>query len=108
MRRREFIAGITGAATLCSLHGFLKGLQELGWINGGNVRIETRWTAGDAERTRNDVSALIALGSEVILAQGSASTGPLLQATRAVPIVFVHAPDPVGAGFVDNLAHPGG
>ena len=64
--------------------------------------------AGDSERTRRDAAELVALAPDVILATGSAATGPLLQATRTVLIVFVIVPDPVGAGFVNSLARPGG
>jgi putative tryptophan/tyrosine transport system substrate-binding protein len=87
---------------------FLNGLQKLGWTDGRNVRIDTRWGAGDADRVRRYASELVALAPDVILAAGSFSMGPLLQTTRAVPIVFVHVPDPVGAGYVDSLARPGG
>jgi ABC-type uncharacterized transport system substrate-binding protein len=87
---------------------FLQGLGQLGWTDGRNVRIETRWPAGDAARIRRYAEELVALAPDVILATGSASVGPLLQATRAVPIVFVVVPDPVAAGFVDSLARPGG
>ena len=90
------------------LAAFLQGLQQLGWIDGRNVRIDTRWAAGNADDTRKYAAELVALAPDVILATGSQSVGPLLQATRTVPIVFVHVPDPVGAGFVDSLARPGG
>jgi putative tryptophan/tyrosine transport system substrate-binding protein len=87
---------------------FLQALQQLGWTDGRNVRIDLRWAAGDPELTRKYTAELVALAPDVILASGSATVGPLLQATRAVPIVFVNVPDPVGAGFVDSLARPGG
>jgi putative ABC transport system substrate-binding protein len=87
---------------------FAQGLQQLGWTIGRNVRIDTRWAAGDPERVRRYAAELVALEPDAILATGSTSVGPLLQATRAVPIVFVIVPDPVGAGFVDSLARPGG
>jgi len=87
---------------------FLQGLQELGWSDGRNVRIDTRWGAGDADRIRRSAAELAALALDVILTTGSATVGPLLQATRAMPIVFVTAVDPVGAGFVASLARPGG
>jgi len=87
---------------------FLQGLQELGWTDGGNVRIEYRWGSGDARRVPKYAEELVALAPDVILAQGSSTAGPLLQATRAIPIVFVIVPDPVSAGFVDSLARPGG
>jgi putative tryptophan/tyrosine transport system substrate-binding protein len=87
---------------------FLQRLQQLGWTDGRNMRIDSRWAAGDADRIRRYVAELVALAPDVILATGSATVGPLLQATRAVPIVFVGVPDPVGAGFVESLARPGG
>jgi ABC-type uncharacterized transport system substrate-binding protein len=87
---------------------FEQGLQQLGWSDGRNVRIDRRWAAGDADRTRRYAAELIALAPDVILAPGSFAMGPLLQASRSVPIVFVHVPDPVGAGFVESLARPGG
>jgi putative tryptophan/tyrosine transport system substrate-binding protein len=90
------------------LAAFLQALQQLSWTDGRNVRIDHRWTLGDAERGRKSAEELIALAPDVILAAGSATMGPLLQTTRTVPIVFVHVPDPVGAGFVDSLARPGG
>jgi putative ABC transport system substrate-binding protein len=87
---------------------FLQGLAQLGWTDGRNVRIDTRWGAGDADRTRRQAAELIALAPDVILATGTPSLGPLLQATRTVPIVFMLVVDPVGGGFVDSLARPGG
>jgi len=87
---------------------FLQGLQELGWTVGRNVRIEYRWGAGDAELFRRHASELVALAPDVILAGGGAVVPSLLQATRTVPIVFTGTPDPVGAGFVESLARPGG
>jgi putative ABC transport system substrate-binding protein len=90
------------------LAAFLQGLQELGWTDGRNVRIDTRSTAGDAERIRRYAAELVALAPDVILAAGGQVVGGLLQATRTVPIVFTQTPDPVGAGFVASLARPGG
>ena len=87
---------------------FLQGLQQLGWTDGRNVRIEYRWTLGDADRIRKYVTELVALTPDVILAAGAATMGFLLQATRTVPIVFVNLADPVGAGYVDSLSRPGG
>jgi putative ABC transport system substrate-binding protein len=87
---------------------FLQGLQQAGWTIGRNVQIETRWAAGDADRLRTYAAELVALAPDVILGGGNAGAAPLLQATRTVPIVFVIVPDPVGAGFVDSLARPGG
>jgi putative tryptophan/tyrosine transport system substrate-binding protein len=87
---------------------FRQELQQLGWIEGRNVRIDIRWAAGDADRIRRYAAELVALAPDVILAIGAATTGPLRQATRTVPIVFVNVSDPVGAGFVASLARPGG
>ena len=87
---------------------FLQGLQEFGWAVGRNIRIDYRWGAGDADRVRQYAGELVALAPEVILTSGSTALAPLLQATRKVPIVFAQVPDPVGAGFVKSLAHPGG
>ena len=87
---------------------FLEGLRDLGWTVGRNVEVDYRWSAGVAGETHKYAAELVALAPDVILATGSASLGPLLQATRSVPIVFAIVPDPVGAGFVDSLAKPGG
>jgi putative tryptophan/tyrosine transport system substrate-binding protein len=87
---------------------FLQGLQQSGWTVSRNVQIDYRWSAGDAELFRRHAAELAVLAPDVILATGSATVGPLLQATRTVPIVFVQVPDPVGAGFVESLARPGG
>ena len=86
----------------------LQGLQEAGWSVGRNVRIDYRWGAANAELKRRYAAELIALVPDVIVTTGDSNTGPLLQATRTVPIVFVLVPDPVGAGFVASLARPGG
>src|SRR5262244_3891630 len=83
---------------------FLQGLQQLGWTEGRNVRIDIRRTLGDTDRARRYAAELVALAPDVILASGTSSVGPLLQATRTVPIVFPVIGDPVGAGFVDSLA----
>jgi putative tryptophan/tyrosine transport system substrate-binding protein len=87
---------------------FEQGLQELGWTDGRNVRIEYRWGAGDAANVRKYAAELIALAPDVILVSGGSVVGPLLQLTHTVPVVFTQTPDPVGAGFVDSVAHPGG
>jgi putative tryptophan/tyrosine transport system substrate-binding protein len=87
---------------------FLQGLQELGWTDGRNVRIDHRWAAADADRSRTYAAELVALAPDVILASGSQTVAALQQTTRTVPIVFVNIIDPVGGGFVASLAHPGG
>src|SRR5918998_29938 len=87
---------------------FHQGLQQLGWTIGRNVRIDTRWATIDAAEIRRHAAELAALAPDVILAQGASTVGPLLQATRSVPIVFPVIADPVVAGFVDSLARPGG
>jgi putative ABC transport system substrate-binding protein len=86
---------------------FLQALALLGWTIGRNVRIDTRWATNDGE-IRRHAAELAALTPDVILAGGTTPAGPLLQATRTVPIVFTLGVDPVGAGFVDSLARPGG
>src|SRR5215472_9517725 len=90
------------------LTAFLQELAQLGWIDGRNVRIDTRWGVADADRIRKYAAELVALAPDVILANSSAAVAPLLQATRTVPIVFTAVADPVGAGYVDSLARPGG
>jgi putative tryptophan/tyrosine transport system substrate-binding protein len=138
MRRRDFITLVGGAAAVwpfaaraqqsermrriavlmnfaaedaegqARLAAFLQGLQQVGWAVGHNVRIDTRWGAGDPDRYRQYVAELLALAPDVILANSSAALASLLQATRTVPIVFTTVADPVGAGYVDSLARPGG
>src|SRR6266446_10597030 len=133
MRRREFISLLGGAAAAWTLAAhaqqpdrmrrigvlvnlpaddpqaqtrnaaLLQGLQELGWTVGRNVRIDFRWGAGNADNTRKFAAELVALAPDVILAPGTSTLEPLLQVTRAVPIVFVHTADPVGGGFVESL-----
>jgi putative tryptophan/tyrosine transport system substrate-binding protein len=93
---------------LASVGAFLQGLQQLGWTDGRNVRIDYRMTAGDADRSRRYAAELVALAPDVILAMGISTVGPLLQANRTVPIVFANVIDPVGAGFVASMARPGG
>src|SRR5882724_10825338 len=90
------------------LAAFLQALQQLGWTEGRNVRVDSRWGAGNAENTRKHAVELAALAPDVILANGDVATTQLQQATRTVPIVFVIVPDPVGAGLVNSLSRPGG
>jgi putative ABC transport system substrate-binding protein len=88
---------------------FQQGLQQLGWSDGRNVQIDTRWATTKPDDIRRHAAELAALAPDVILAgTGTATVAPLLQATRTVPIVFAVVIDPVGAGFVDSLARPGG
>ncbi|MFL5084226.1 MAG: ABC transporter substrate-binding protein [Xanthobacteraceae bacterium] len=87
---------------------FLQALQQLGWTVGHNVRVDYRFGALDPDEMRRHAAELIALAPDVVLANGTPAVGPLLQATRTVPVVFAIVPDPVGAGYVENLARPGG
>jgi ABC-type uncharacterized transport system substrate-binding protein len=87
---------------------FLKVLQDRGWTQGRNLQVETRWGEGDADRIGKIATELAQRPPDVIFATGTATIAALLQATRSVPIVFTSVPDPVGAGFVDSLANPGG
>jgi putative tryptophan/tyrosine transport system substrate-binding protein len=94
-----------GQARIAAFH---RGLQEWGWTLGRNARIDVRWGALDADNSRRYAAELVALAPDVILASASATMGALQQTTRTVPIVFVSIIDPVGAGFVESLARPGG
>ena len=87
---------------------FVEGLQQLGWTDGRNVRIDTRWPGGDPDRVRKYAAELVGLAPNVILASASPSVAALQRVTRSVPIVFANVIDPVGAGFVASLARPGG
>jgi putative ABC transport system substrate-binding protein len=138
VRRREFITLLGGAVMACPLAAraqqagpvrrigvlfpgaaddpegqariaaFLQGLRQLGWTDGRNVRFDYSWGMGDADRIRKHAVELVALAPDVILTTGTATLGSLLQATRALPIVFVQVTDPVGGGFVSSMARPGG
>ena len=138
MRRREFITLLGGAAVAwpfaaraqqgervrrvgillpaaaddavfqARVGAFLQELGKLGWNIGRNLQIDTRWATSNAAELRRQAAELAALAPDVILAGGSSSLGPLLQATRTVPIVFTLVVDPVGTGLVDSLARPGG
>src|SRR5262249_25593519 len=90
------------------LTGFLQGLEEWGWSDGRNVRIDVRWSAADPDRRRRYAAELVALSPDVILADTSTVVAALQQTTQMVPIVFAGVIDPAGAGFVENLARPGG
>jgi len=136
MRRREFILG--GAATAWSVNAraqqdervrrigvllpaaaddaevqiwlaaFLQALAQLGWTIGRNMRVDIHWATPDATKIRQHATELAAKAPDVILTGGTSTTAPMVQATRAVPIVFATVVDPVGAGFIDSLARPGG
>jgi putative ABC transport system substrate-binding protein len=94
-----------GQANIAAL---VEGLQQLGWESGRNLRIDHRVGGNNAERIRKLSVELAALAPDVILTAGATSVGPLLQATRTVPVVFVNVADPVGAGYAESLARPGG
>jgi ABC-type uncharacterized transport system substrate-binding protein len=137
MRRRDFIAGIVGSATAwpltasaqadkvrlvgaatslaendsegkARLAAFRQGLQDLGWDEGRNLRIEYRYGDGTPERVRKNAAELVALAPDVTLVTGGPSLEPMLHLTQSLPIVFVQVADPVGAGLVESLSHPGG
>jgi putative tryptophan/tyrosine transport system substrate-binding protein len=138
MQRREFITLLSGATVMwpiasraqqreqiarigvlmsaaaddpegqARITAFRQDLQKLGWTEGKNVRIDVRWSAGDAALDRKFATELVALTPDVILATASPTVAALQAVTRTAPIVFAHAVDPVGAGFVDSLARPGG
>jgi putative ABC transport system substrate-binding protein len=135
MRRREFIKLLSGAATawpfaaraqqsdrvrrIATLLGadvnskvmyeaFRQELRRLGWVEGSNVRIDTRFGGGDAKLIRKHAAELVALSPDVILSTGGLTTELLLKETRTLPIVFTIVPDPVGSGLVDSLSQPGG
>ena len=108
LRRIGVLAGAEDAGAQARLDEFQQSLQRLGWTHGRNVQIDIRRTLGDAELSRKYAAELVALTPDVIFAAGGSHMGPLHQATRTVPIVFAIVPDPVGSGFVNSLARPGG
>jgi putative ABC transport system substrate-binding protein len=89
------------------MKAFTERLVQLGWIEGRNIQIDRRFGVANAEQTRKFAAELVALAPDVILAPGSSATGPLLQATSTIPIVFATIPDPVAAGYVESLSRPG-
>jgi putative ABC transport system substrate-binding protein len=101
-------AAADDAGMQARMAAFHQGLEQSGWTIGRNVRVDTRWATTDAAEIRRHAAELAALAPDVILAPAATTVGPLLQATRTVPIVFPTIVDPVGAGFVDSLARPGG
>jgi putative ABC transport system substrate-binding protein len=137
MRRREFLGALGGAVAWptaaraqpaermrrigvlvaaarddpeaqARVSAFVWRLQQLGWTNGRNAQFDIRWTGGNADDIRRNAEELVALAPDVILSGGGSSLGSLLRATGTVPIVFAFVPDPVGSGFVNSLARPGG
>ena len=90
------------------LAAFQQGMQQLGWTDGGNMRIDVRWGADDVDRERRYAAELVAFAPDIVLASGTLSVTSLQHVSRTLPIVFVGVTDPVGAGFVDSLARPGG
>jgi len=138
MRRREFIKGMVGSAVIWPLAAraqqnermrrigvlinrapdnpegqarvaaFRQGLQQLGWSEGHNMQIDTRWGEDDVQRERKAAEELVALAPDVVFASGTLSVTALQHVTRTLPIVFVGVTDPVGAGIVDSVARPGG
>jgi putative ABC transport system substrate-binding protein len=110
MRRVVLLSGISAEDPETSARNaaFEQALQQLGWTKGRNVRIDYRFAGGDAAIVRKQAEELVALAPDVIVSTGSLATGQLLQVTHTVPVVFVIVPDPVGSGFVDSLAQPGG
>jgi putative ABC transport system substrate-binding protein len=110
MRRVGVLMNVAEAdsESAARMAAFLQGLQQLGWSDGSNVQIDTRWAAGDVELFRRYSAELVALAPDVILASSSLAVAALRQATHTTPIVFVGITDPVGAGFVDSLARPSG
>jgi putative tryptophan/tyrosine transport system substrate-binding protein len=110
MRRIGVLTGIGEGdeAAQSFLAAFLQALRQLGWTDGHNVRVDTRWGRGDADRIRKYAAELAALAPDVIFATGGPSVEQLLKVTRVVPIVFAITPDPVGSGLVESLSRPGG
>src|SRR5215469_1219260 len=102
------ILGADDPETKTRSEAFAQTLQQLGWSVGRNLKIETRNVGGDLDLLRRYAAELIALTPDVIVSVGSVTVAPLQQATRTIPIVFVNVPDPVGAGFVESMKHPGG
>jgi putative ABC transport system substrate-binding protein len=90
------------------LAAFREALQKLGWTEGRNVRIDTRWSRADTEMMKRFAQELVALQPDLILSQVTPTTAALLQQTRTIPIVFAMVADPVGSGFVANMSRPGG
>jgi putative tryptophan/tyrosine transport system substrate-binding protein len=108
VRRIGVLMPVDDADFRAGYAAFVEALQHLGWTDGRNVQIETRWAEGQASDIRRHATDLVALAPEVIVANGASTLAPLLQATHTVPIVFGSVPDPVGASFIESVARPGG
>jgi putative tryptophan/tyrosine transport system substrate-binding protein len=110
MRRVGVLMNVAADDPLSTLRvsAFAQAMQELGWTVGRNLRIDYRWGQADPDRLRQYAAELVTLAPEVIVSNANPATTALQQATRSVPIVFVNQVDPVGAGFVESLARPGG
>ena len=109
-RRRDHGAGVDAddADMKARFAAFAQALEQLGWSHGRNLQIDDRFGSGNPDDIRRHAVELVALAPDVILSSGAASVGPTLQVTRTIPVVFVSVLDPVGPGFVDSLARPGG
>jgi putative ABC transport system substrate-binding protein len=111
VRRIEALMGYaeTDAEAQTHVAAFREGLQKLGWMEGSNIRIETRWAPPEnAEQRQQFATEIVALQPDLILSHTTPTTAALLRATRTIPIVFANVSDPVGSGFVESLARPGG
>jgi ABC-type uncharacterized transport system substrate-binding protein len=110
VRRLGYLSGVGAAVKDERARGtpLVQALQQLGWTDGRNIKIDYRWSDGTPEQIRKYAAELVALRPDLIFAFGTTTMAPLLAATRTLPIVFVQVADPVGAGFVDSLARPGG
>lgn len=108
MRRVGVIMPTDGSAERENHAFFVQALEKLGWFDGRNVRIETKWATGEATLVRKNIADMVAQAPDVIVLNGTAGMVPLLQATRTVPVVFLNVADPVGSGFVKTMARPGG
>ena len=108
VRRIGVLMAVDDGDLRASYAAFVEALQQLGWTDGRNVQIETRWASGHASDLRRHATDLVALAPEVILANSIGALAPLLQETHTVPIVFASVTDPVGGGLIESMAHPGG
>jgi len=108
MRRVAVLMSVDNPEARTNHAAFVQSLKQLGWVDGQNVRIETRWADGTASLIRKNATDVLALVPDVVAVSGNDSMGALLQATRTVPIVFAQVADPVGSGFVKTMARPGG